>query len=184
VRVAIYAGHGGNDPGAVSGDLQEKDFTLAISMATTVILRRWGYMVLNNRTADVPRIITQDANLANTHRAAVAVEIHLNSNKGTPGTGCEAFVSLRNLPRARTLAGAILGRIAAMGFRSRGIKTHKNSRGKDTFGILRLTNMPTVLLECAFINNPADMARLDVDAMARAIAESVREVFPLVRDNE
>lgn len=184
MRIAIYAGHGGRDSGAVSGDLREKDFNLAISMATTVILRRWGYMVHNNRIADVPRIITQDAKQANVQQAAAVVEIHLNSNSGTPGTGCEAFVSLRNLPLARSLAGAILGRIEALGFRNRGVKTHKNSRGKDSFGILRLTNMPTVLLECAFINNPADMAMLNVDTMARAIAESVREVFPIIRDHE
>jgi N-acetylmuramoyl-L-alanine amidase len=63
--IAVYAGHGGADPGAVNGNLREKDFTLAISNAVSAILRGWGYTVVNNRTTDVDRSITRDANLAN-----------------------------------------------------------------------------------------------------------------------
>jgi len=178
-RIAVYAGHGGSDPGAVSGGLREKDLNLAVSNAATAILRGWGYTVLNNRTTDVDRSITRDANLANENRADALVEIHLNSNQGTPGTGTEAFVSVRDTGRARALGNAILNRIEALGFRNRGVKTQLNAQGQDAFGILRQTNMPAVLMELAFINNPADMARFDVNAMARAVAEGVREVFPI-----
>jgi murein L,D-transpeptidase YcbB/YkuD len=111
------------------------------------------------------------------------VEIHLNSNEGTPGTGSEAFVSIRDATqwngRARTLANAMLTRLAALGFRNRGVFTSVNASGTDTFGILRLTNMPTVLLEVAFINNPQDMQRLNVQTAAQAIAEGIRQVYPL-----
>ena len=130
-------------------------------------------------TADVDRSITRDANLANENRADALVEIHFNSNQGTPGTGTEAFVSIRDTGRARTLATAILNRIEALGFRNRGVKTQVNAQGQDAFGILRQTHMPAVLLECAFINNPADMALFNANAMARAVADGIREVFPL-----
>ena len=178
-RIAVYAGHGGSDFGATANGLREKDLNLAVSNAATNILRGWGYTVLNNRTTDVDRSITRDANLANDSRVDALVEIHMNSNPGTPGTGTEAFVSIRDTGRARTLAGAILNRVAALGFANRGVKTQVNAQGQDAFGILRLTNMPAVLLECAFINNPTDMARFDANAMARAVAEGIREVFPI-----
>jgi len=178
-RIAVYAGHGGSDPGAVSGGLREKDLNLAVSNAVTGILRGWGYTVINNRTTDVDRSITRDANLANENRVDAVVEIHFNSNSGTPGTGTEAFVSIRNIGRSRALASAMLDRIAALGFVNRGVKTQLNAQGQDAFGILRLTNVPAVLLECAFINNPADMARFDTNTMARAIADGIREVFPI-----
>ena len=178
-RIAVYAGHGGSDPGAVSGGLREKDLNLAVSNAVTAILRGWGYTVLNNRTTDVDRNITTDANTANQNRVDALVEIHQNSNSGTPGTGTEAFVSIRDTGRARALANAILNRIAALGFRNRGVKTQLNAQGQDAFGILRQTNMPAVLLECAFINNPSDMARFDVNTMAQAIADGIREVYPI-----
>jgi N-acetylmuramoyl-L-alanine amidase len=138
-----------------------------------------GYWVLNNRTTDVNRSITQDANLANQNRVDALVEIHFNSNAGTPGTGSEAFVSIRDTGRARALGNAILRRFAALGYRNRGVKTMVNASGQDALGILRLTNMPAVLLECAFINNPADMARFNVNQMARAIADGIAEVFPV-----
>ena len=178
-RIAVYAGHGGSDPGAVANGLREKDLTLQVSNAVTAILRRWGYMVINNRTTDVDRSITRDANLANENRVDGLVEIHFNSNAGTPGTGAEVFYSVRDTGRGRELASAILRHIVALGFRDRGVKTQVNANGQDAFGILRLANMPAVLVECAFINNPNDMARLDVNTMAQAIADGIRDVFPI-----
>jgi peptidoglycan hydrolase-like protein with peptidoglycan-binding domain len=73
----------------------------------------------------------------------------------------------------------MLTRLAALGFRNRGVFTSVNSSGTDTFGIIRLTQMPAVLLEVAFINNPQDMARLDVNTAARAIAEGIRQSYPI-----
>ncbi|MCL2387863.1 MAG: N-acetylmuramoyl-L-alanine amidase, partial [Defluviitaleaceae bacterium] len=182
-RLAIYAGHGGSDFGAVGNGLREKNINLAISNAVTAILRGWGYTVINNRTTDVDRSITRDANTANENRVDATVEIHLNSNEGTPATGSEAFVSIRDASqwggRARTLSNAMLTRLAALGFRNRGVFTSVNSSGTDTFGILRLTQMPTSLLEVAFINNPQDMARLDINTASMAIAEGIRQAYPL-----
>jgi len=177
--IAVFAGHGGSDPGAVALGRQEKDLNLAISNAVTQILRGWGYTVINNRTTDVDRSITRDANLANQNRVDALVEIHFNSNSGTPGTGSEVFFSIRDTGRGRTLATAILNRIVALGFANRGVKTQVNAQGQDAFGIIRQANMPAVLVECAFINNPSDMARLNINTMARAIAEGIREVFPI-----
>ena len=178
-RIAVYAGHGGSDPGAVALGRMEKDLTLSVSNAVTAILRGWGYTVINNRTTDVNRSITQDANLANENRVDALVEIHFNSNAGTPGTGSEVFVSIRDTGRGRALANAILRRIVALGFADRGVKTQVNAQGQDAFAILRLSNMPAVLVECAFMNNPNDMARLNINTMAQAIAEGVRETFPI-----
>jgi len=182
-QIAIYAGHGGRDPGAIGvNGAREKDFTLAVSNATSAILRQWGYQVLNNRTTDVDRNITNDANKANQNRVDALVEIHLNSNEGPPATGTEAFISVNDVNRggrARALANAILNRIARLGYTNRGVKTLTNAQQQDVFGILRLTNMPAVLLECAFINNPIDMSRFNTQQMAMAIAESVRELYPI-----
>jgi N-acetylmuramoyl-L-alanine amidase len=179
MRIAVYAGHGGSDYGAVSGNLREKDFNLEISNAVSNLLRRMGYEVINNRTADVDRNINQDAALANSRRADALVEIHMNSNPGTPGTGSEAFYSIRDTGKARSLAESILSGLERLGFRNRGARVHLNAAGQDTFGILRLTNMPAVLLETAFINNPQDMAKLNVQTAAEVIASAIARAFPL-----
>ena len=178
-KIAVYAGHGGQDPGAVAQGRQEKNLNLAVSNAATAVLRGWGYTVINNRTTDVDRSITRDANLANENRVDALVEIHFNSNQGVPGTGTEVFYSVRDTGRGRALASAILRRIVALGFRDRGVKTQANAQGQDAFAIIRLANMPAVLVECAFINNPSDMSLLNTDTMGRAIAEGIREIFPV-----
>jgi len=178
-KIAVFAGHGGSDPGAVSGNLREKDFNLAISNATTALLRSWGYTVLNNRTTDTDRSITRDAQMANENRVDAVVEIHMNSNAGAPANGSEVFFSLRDTGTGRRLAQAILNQLVALGFRNRGVKTQANAAGQDAFAILRLTQMPAVLVECAFINSPIDMAIFDINRVAAAIAQGIRDIFPM-----
>jgi len=177
--IAVYAGHGGSDPGASGNGLLEKDLNLAVSNAASNILRQWGYTVLNNRKTDVDRNITMDAIYANENRADALVEIHQNYNAGVPGTGSEVIYSVRDTGKGRALAEAILRRLVALGFKDRGVKTVVNANGQDAFAIIRLTNMPAVLVECAFINNSEDMARFDVNRVAQAIADGVREIFPI-----
>ena len=178
-RLAVYAGHGGSDPGAVALGRMEKNLTLSVMLAATAVLRGWGYTVINNRTTDVDRSITRDANLANDNRVDALIEIHFNSNMGTPGTGTEVFRSIRDTGRGQALASTILTRIVALGFANRGVKTQVNAQGQDAFAILRLANMPAVLVECAFMNNPNDMARLNINTMGQAIAEGIRDTFPI-----
>ena len=178
-KIAMYAGHGGSDPGALGNGLRESDLNLAVSNAATAILRSWGYQVINNRTTDVNRSITRDANLANENKVDAVVEIHQNSNLGVPGTGSEVFYSINDTGKGRQLASAILRQLVSLGFADRGIKTMVNAGGQDAFGIIRLTHMPAVLVECAFINNPADMALFDTNRVAMAIAQGIKEVFPI-----
>ncbi len=177
-KIAVYAGHGGSDYGAVANGVYEKDINLAISNAVSDILRRRGYDVLNNRTTDVNRNITRDAKMANDWGADALLEIHLNSNAGTPGSGTEMLYSIKDTGKGRQFAQACLDNITALGFADRGIRTQLNENGQDEFGILRLTNMPAVLAETAFINNPSDLQKLNVYSAAEAYANAVTRVFP------
>jgi len=86
-KIAVYAGHGGSDYGAVANGLYEKDFNLALSNGVTKILREKGYEVINNRTTDVNRDINADVAMANRLSVNGVVDIHMNSNLGTPGSG-------------------------------------------------------------------------------------------------
>ena len=178
-RIAVFAGHGGSDPGAVSGNLREADLNLAVMLEVSRLLRSWGYVVINNRTTDVDRSITRDAQLANDSNVDAVVEIHQNSNAGAPANGSEVFFSIRDTGQGRRLAQAILNRLVALGFRDRGIKTQTNAAGQDAFAIIRLCRATTVLVECAFINSPIDMAIFDVGRVANAIAQGIREIFPM-----
>ena len=178
-RIAIYAGHGGSDLGAVSGKFREEDITLSISNAITAILRGWGYEVINNRVTNVDRSIINDAQKANDSNIDGLVEIHMNSNDGKPGSGAEAFISINDKGRARKLAAAILKHLEKIDYKNRGIMTSVTPLGSDSFGIIRLVNAPAVLLELAFINNPEEMAHFDILQEATAIAEGIKEAIPI-----
>ncbi|MCL2841229.1 MAG: N-acetylmuramoyl-L-alanine amidase [Defluviitaleaceae bacterium] len=182
-RIAVYAGHGGVDAGAVANGLREKNMTLEISNAVTEILRGHGYTVINNRTTNCNRNIAQDAALAMENNVDAIIEIHMNSNDGIPGSGAEAFVSKQDRGRAVNLAIAILRRLTALGITNRGVMTSVNEYGQDSFGILRLTEMPAVLLECAFINNPKEMEIFDISKVAEAIASGINEVLPIATED-
>ena len=51
-KVALDAGHGGSDPGAVYNDRQEKDDTLDLTLAVGDILKKNGVDVFYTRTND------------------------------------------------------------------------------------------------------------------------------------
>lgn len=180
-RIAVFAGHGGRDPGAVSNGRRESDENLILSNMVTSILRAQGYEVINNRTTDVARDIRNDAQLANDLDVCAVIEIHLNSNSGTPSTGTEAFHSVVG-GLGRQMAIEITNNISALGFVNRGPRTRLNADGQDWFGIIRLTRAPTVLVEVAFINNPDDMALFDElghEIISQAIADGIMQVFPI-----
>lgn len=176
-KIAIFAGHGGTDAGAVFDGHVEKDMNLAVALVATKWLRQWGYVVINNRTTDVNRSITADANLANANNVDAVVEIHQNSSSGATLGGSEVFYSVKDTGKGRALASAILRHLVALGFRDRGVKTMANADGQDMLGILRLTKAPAVLVECAFVNSEHDMSIFNAESVGLAVAEGVRDVF-------
>ncbi len=177
-KIAVYAGHGGNDFGAVSNGLYEKDFNLEVLTYLTAELRRRGYEVINNRISDVNRNLSNDIRLANSENVDAVIEIHTNSNEGVPGSGTETFYSVTG--KGKELAEAINANLVALGFRDRGAKTWPNFFGYDYLGIIRYTNAPAVLVEMFFINNPNDVALYDPQKIANAIADAVQKLYPVI----
>lgn len=169
-KLAIYAGHGGKDPGAVTGSRKEKDYTLRVMKVVTAHMKAAGHTVINNRTTDVDRSITADATRANNEGVDYICEIHLNSNEGTPGTGTETYYYGTSV-KGQQMATAVNSRIVALGFKNRGAKSN------TSLGILVRSKAPAILVETAFINNDADMKLYDVDKMGNAITQGLLDVI-------
>ena len=77
--IMLDAGHGGRDPGAVYNGRQEKDDTLALTLAVGEILQGRGIDVLYTRTTDVYESPYQKAMEANEAGVDFFVSIHRNS---------------------------------------------------------------------------------------------------------
>lgn len=174
-KVYIGVGHGGSDPGAVANGLKEKDLTLDISKALRDYLKRNGIDTKISREKDVDSSINSKVREANAWKADLFVEIHINAGGGD---GAEVYHT-RFGGKGKTLAQNILNSICKLGQQSRGIKT-KVENGSDYFGVIRDTNMPAVLVECAFIDTK-DVWLVDTHAervqMGEAIGRGVLETL-------
>ena len=172
-KVFIGVGHGGTDSGAVANGLKEKDLNLAIALACREELTRHGVKVGMSRTKDENDPLANEVKECNAYNPDYAVEIHNNAGGGD---GAEIYHHYGG-GKGKTLAQNILNEIVAIGQNSRGLKTKKNSSGKDYFGWIRDTKAPACLIECAFVDNKKDIAIIDTAAeqkkMGIAIAKGV-----------
>ncbi|EGO63995.1 N-acetylmuramoyl-L-alanine amidase family protein [Acetonema longum] len=152
--ICIDPGHSGlPDPGAVGpGGTKESDITWAVAQKLRDILRTEGYQCLLTRCGDDPQSddLAYRVRLANDAAADVFVSIHCNAAASSQAHGTETW-HCAGCTASRQLAKLIQAELAAaLELTDRGIKT-----GQSLYVLLH-TLMPAVLVELAFISNPAE----------------------------
>lgn len=92
-KVALDAGHGDHDFGAVYNGHIEKNIALAVTLKVGKILEKnSGIEVIYTRKTDVFVDLIERANIANRADANIFVSIHCNANKNTAADGTETYV--------------------------------------------------------------------------------------------
>lgn len=92
-KVALDAGHGAHDFGAVYHGHIEKNIALAVVLKVGKILEKnSGVDVIYTRKTDVFIDLIERANIANRADANIFVSIHCNANKNTAACGSETYV--------------------------------------------------------------------------------------------
>ena len=173
-RIALDAGHGGSDPGAVYKDRREKDDTLDLTLAVGDILKKNGIDVYYTRTTDEYETPFKKATDANNSGANLFVSIHRNSSENpNQYSGVETLVYSDTGLKAE-VARNINNQLEDAGFKNLGVDERKN------LVILKRTKMPAVLVEAGFINNDKDNYLFDeeFDSIAQAIADGILESIP------
>jgi N-acetylmuramoyl-L-alanine amidase len=221
VVVAIDAGHGGVDPGAIGpAGTREKHVTLGIARALESLLRRErGMRAVMTRTRDVFIPLRKRTAIARTHRADLFVSIHADAYEDRQVSGASVYTLSRNgassevarwlaerenaadlvggvklddkddvlasvlldlsqtgtLEASLDVAGRVLRRLGRVG------GLHKPEVQQAGFVVLKSPDIPSILVETAFISNPAEERRLLGQAyqqeVARAVLEGIREFF-------
>lgn len=154
-KVYIDAGHGGSDSGAVKY-VTEKTVNIVMALACRDYLKANGVTVKMSRTTDKDTSLNSICKAANEWSADLAVSIHNNAGGGD---GFEVYHSI-NGGKGKTLAKNIETEVKKLGQNSRGLKTRKGSNG-DYYGFIRMTNMPAVICEGAFVDNKTDVKAID-----------------------
>lgn len=175
--IVIDAGHGGYDPGAIGSALKEKDYNLAAALLLRDKLTALGANVVMTRADDTFISLTERCNIANNAKADLFVSIHANSSTSvsTNGTSTYFYAPSSNqtlyaqLSQRKKLATAVQSKlVAALGTRNIGVL-------QENFAVLRGTNMPSILVESAFISNAAEQALLSDAAKRDKIADAIAQ---------
>jgi N-acetylmuramoyl-L-alanine amidase len=149
------------DTGAV-GIKVEDNLTKAVGTKLMAKLSAAGHSVINctpNSASSVSDSLEQRVNKANNNNVDIFVSIHFNEFNGS-ARGSEIY-ALSNA--AGRIGQGVLDEIVKLGFTDRGV------RDTPKFYVILNTSMPAILIECCFIDSPADMSLFDVDKMAEAI---------------
>lgn len=178
-KIVVDAGHGGVDPGAVSGGLQEKDFNLRAAKYMANRFEELGIPVKLTRDSDetvsknerIKRILNAFGN----RNDVILISNHINAGGGD---GAEVVYALRNKD---TLARSILNNIAKEGQNIRSFYQRRlpSDPTKDYYFIHRETGkIQPLLVEYGFIDSPKDdvvQLQNNLDNYAEAVVKSVAE---------
>ena len=154
--IFIDPGHGGADPGATGYGYEEKNLNLIVSLYTAGIIREMApkLAVAFTRSSDNTLSLDARTSFANLASADLFVSIHFNAGGGS---GFETFKYPETVPETSEIQKKIHSVLApyyeAIGLPNRGMK-------QADFHVLRETNMSAILIECAFIDNSNDMAKI------------------------
>lgn len=213
VIIAVDAGHGGKDPGAIGGSgAREKDVTLGIARELARrIDREPGMKAVLIRDGDYFLTLRQRIQKARKHQADLFVSVHADAFEDTGSQGSSVYVLsqrgatdeaarwlaarensadlaggvklhdkdevlaqvLLDLSQTATidasflLADRVLGELGRLG------PLHKESVQQAGFLVLKSPDIPSILVETAFITNPSEERRLKDPAHQRRIASAI-----------
>lgn len=177
--VVLDPGHGGEDGGALSpGGVRESRLNLEISLRTRDLLRFVGIQVVMTRETD-RSIYSPDAEtvsekkvsdlknrvkLVNETQDALLISIHQNMFSEAKYYGAQVFYS--DTRGSQALAEALQDC-----FTSKLDPTnHRQAKPCQTVYLLNKIRCPGVLIECGFLSNPAEEAKLQDAGYQKKIA--------------
>ncbi|MCP3669654.1 MAG: AMIN domain-containing protein [Gammaproteobacteria bacterium] len=221
VVIAIDAGHGGEDPGAIGTyGTREKDVVLSIARKLEALVsREKGMRPVMIRTGDYYLGLRKRSAMARRKKADLFISIHADafrnkrvqgssvytlSNRGASSEAARWLAERENsadlvggvelkdkddvlasvlLDLSQTgtrqashdVAAKVLGRMRRIG------KVHHTSVQKAGFAVLKSPDVPSILVETAFISNPTEEKRLrshqHQNKLAKSILSGIRDYF-------
>ncbi len=178
--VVLDAGHGGLDPGKVGVDgTLEKDINLSLVYKLKDLLEAADVTVILTRTADEGLYQENDTNkkradmnarcqLIEAEKPDLAVSIHQNSYHETSVKGAQVFYY------EKSGEGQRLAQILQKGFdRVLGEENTRQAKANDQYYLLLHTSCPMVIVECGFLSNWEEAAKLSDEGYQEKLAWAI-----------
>jgi N-acetylmuramoyl-L-alanine amidase len=151
--IVIDPGHGGESSGAVGpGDIHERDVVLEIGKFLQSMLEDRGAKAIMTRTQDVDVNLSERIDSALEHHADLFVSIHANAHaEGADAVNYHGHMTLYNYSYNQELAEIMLDNLVErMGL------PRKRVWQRNDLTVLRRPQVPSVLVETAFMMHPED----------------------------
>lgn len=177
--VVLDAGHGGVDCGCTGTVTQanERDINLKITQKLGEILTNLGLKVVYTRTNTdglygtfasgfKKRDMQARCEIIKSANPDLVVSIHLNSYTSPTANGAQVFYKIGSDVSRE------LGQLLQDIFVEKVEGSRKTSMPGDFF-MLNCTATPSILVECGFLSNPAEEAKLVTDAYQQHLAYTI-----------
>ncbi len=165
--VVIDPGHGGDNEGTKENGFCEKEMTLTTALALYDRLTQYdGITVYLTRSDDTKLSLADRARFAQSVGADYLFSIHYNASENHELFGSEVWVPLTAPYNAYgyQFGCTLLTAFQERGLFIRGVKTRKNDRGTDYYGILRESvalDIPAILIEHCHVDEVRDYPYCD-----------------------
>lgn len=181
--IVVDAGHGGEDGGASGkSKILEKDINLQISLDLQKLLQTAGYHVVMTRTSDTAvsddKSTIRERKKSDLHNRlaiiqsqenCIFISIHQNFFSQSRYHGSQVFYSKKN-PGSKLMAESVRTRIVSLlqNDNKREIKPATSS-----IYLLWKTDIPAILVECGFLSNSEEEAKLNNSTYQQQMAFSI-----------
>lgn len=165
MTVGLDAGHGGENPGAISpSGLLEKDVNLDIIMRVRELLHKRGAVTVLTRDGDTGPSMSRRKQIWREGNVDIAVSVH-NNAAGSYKVSGTAVLYKHSFDR--DLAMCVARRLTQTGLDLFGVV------GNFNFSLNAPTFCPNVLVEGMFMSSPEDEERLADPAFRQKVAEKI-----------
>ena len=192
--IAIDAGHGSVDGGATQNGIKESELNWELATQVKAELQTyWGIEAYLTRGSSEWQSNAGRGRTGLSVDADFTISIHNNSNTDSASTGVETYYTLNPsyTQFTKSVATDICANISSvLGIKNRGAKTRQSSQGgyRDYYTFIdeaTRAGIPSVLVECCYINNPTEAAKIakpeNQKKVATAIATALAKNFGLTK---
>ncbi len=167
LKIAIDAGHGGDNVGAsgVTSNILEKNYTLIIAGELQKTLKKAGVkQIFMTRIKDTSLSMPERIEMLKKYNPDLLVSIHLNSTGSDTVQGTSTYYRYIGF---RPLSEAILNRMLTLGLKEYG------NVGNFNFALSGPTDYPNALVEVAFLSNKEDEKKILSLKFQKAVAQKI-----------
>ncbi len=174
VLVVIDAGHGGEDPGAGTGKIKEKDLTLPIALKLESQLKEKGIKTFMIRQDDTFVGLYDRPYIANALKATLFISVHINASDSTKASGTETLYYPEQAGD-ETLTGEKFASIIQDLLIKKLNTFNRKTVKRPGLVVLKYSEMPAALAEIGFISNVEEYKKLCDPDFQQKTAEALSD---------